>query len=132
MLGSNFEHHYRIKTMKQILLNLRSHKEEEIVPESEIEKICKKYLSLRKEFQISNLETVINICRIIMLVRKLKLPGYTYVTKILYSAMGLFSTFLAVVKMVFDQPVVVEFWGKEENSKAEIKTKATLDVAHTI
>ena len=39
MLGSNFEHHYRIKTMKQILLNLRSHKEEEISPESEIEKI---------------------------------------------------------------------------------------------
>lgn len=43
-----------------------------------------------------------------MLIRKLKLPGYTFVTKILYSFMGLLSTFLSVLKMIFDQPILVE------------------------
>jgi hypothetical protein len=48
------------------------------------------------------------IFRIVMLVRKLKLPGHTFVTKILYSACGLISTFLSVYKMILDQPVLVE------------------------
>lgn len=45
---------------------------------------------------------------IIMLIRKLKLPGYTFVTKILYSFMGLVSTFLAVIKIIVDQPILVK------------------------
>jgi hypothetical protein len=48
------------------------------------------------------------VLRVIMLVRKLKLPGYTFVTKILYSCCGLISTFLAAYKMILDQPVLVE------------------------
>ena len=48
------------------------------------------------------------IFRIVMLVRKLKLPGYTFVTKILYSSCGLICTFLSVYKMILDQPVLVE------------------------
>ena len=52
-----------------------------------------------------------------MLVRKLKLPGYTFVTKILYSCCGLISTFLAAYKMILDQPILVEL--KEKNNKKE-------------
>jgi hypothetical protein len=47
------------------------------------------------------------IFRIVMLVRKLKLPGHTFVTKILYSACGLITTFLSVYKMIIDQPILV-------------------------
>ena len=53
------------------------------------------------------------IFRIVMLVRKLKLPGYTFVTKILYSGCGLISVFLSVYKMVLDQPILVEIQEKE-------------------
>jgi len=45
--------------------------------------------------------------RIIMLIRKLRLPGYTFVTKILYSGCGLISTLLSAYKMIIDQPVLV-------------------------
>lgn len=55
------------------------------------------------------------IFRVVMLVRKLKLPGYTFVTKILYSCCGLISTFLSVYKMAIDQPVLVEIKEKEIN-----------------
>ena len=57
------------------------------------------------------------ILRVVMLVRKLKLPGYTFVTKILYSCCGLISTFLAAYKMILDQPILVEL--KEKNNKKE-------------
>lgn len=57
------------------------------------------------------------ILRFIMLVRKLKLPGYTFVTKILYSCCGLISTFLATYKMILDQPILVEL--KEKKVKEE-------------
>lgn len=53
------------------------------------------------------------ICRIIMLARKLKLPGYSFVTKILYSACGLISTLLSTWKMILDQPVLVELQEKQ-------------------
>ena len=53
------------------------------------------------------------ILRFIMLVRKLKLPGYTFVTKILYSCCGLISTFLATYKMILDQPILVELKEKK-------------------
>ena len=52
--------------------------------------------------------------RVVMLVRKLQLPGYTFVTKILYSCCGLISTFLSTYKMVLDQPVLLEL--KERNN----------------
>jgi len=52
-----------------------------------------------------------------MLVRKLKLPGYTFVTKILYCCCGLISTFLSTYKMILDQPVLVEL--KENDIKKE-------------
>lgn len=52
-----------------------------------------------------------------MLARKLKLPGYTFITKILYSFCGLISTFLATYKMVLDQPILVEL--KEKKIKEE-------------
>ncbi len=59
--------------------------------------------------------------RIVMLVRKLKLPGHSFVTKILYSTCGLISTFLCVYKMILDQPVLVEIKEKEavQNSATE-------------
>jgi len=53
------------------------------------------------------------VLRVIMLVRKLKLPGYTFVTKILYSCCGLISTFLSTYKMIVDQPMLMEL--KEKN-----------------
>ncbi len=53
------------------------------------------------------------ILRVIMLARKLKLPGYTFITKILYSFCGLISTFLATYKMVLDQPILVELKEKK-------------------
>jgi hypothetical protein len=53
------------------------------------------------------------VLRVIMLVRKLKLPGYTFVTKILYSCCGLISTFLTTYKMIVDQPTLMEL--KEKN-----------------
>jgi hypothetical protein len=57
---------------------------------------------------METLDGAISICRIVMLVRRLKLPGYTFVTKILYSFMGLLSTFLSVLKMIYEQPVMIE------------------------
>ena len=48
-----------------------------------------------------------------MLVRKLKLPGHTFVTKILYACCGLISTFLATYRMIVDQPTLMEL--KEKN-----------------
>ena len=59
------------------------------------------------------------VLRVIMLVRKLKLPGYTFVTKILYSCCGLISTFLSTYKMLKDQPVLVEL--KEKQAKKMIQ-----------
>jgi hypothetical protein len=56
---------------------------------------------------METLDGAISICRIIMLVRRLKLPGYTFVTKILYSFMGLLSTFLLVLKMIYEQPMMI-------------------------
>lgn len=49
----------------------------------------------------------VNVCRVIMLVRSLKLPGHTFVTSILYSFMGILSTLLSVLKMIYDQPILV-------------------------
>jgi hypothetical protein len=59
------------------------------------------------------------IFRIVMLVRKLKLPGYTFVTKILYSSCGLISTFLAAYKMIIDQPILIELKEKEVKKTEE-------------
>jgi hypothetical protein len=56
------------------------------------------------------------ILRVVMLVRKLKLPGYTFVTKILYSCCGLISTLLATYKMILEQPILLEL--KDKNIKA--------------
>lgn len=47
----------------------------------------------------------------------MKLPGYTFVTKILYSCCGLISTFLATYKMILDQPILVEL--KEKKIKRD-------------
>ncbi|MCB0371002.1 MAG: hypothetical protein KDD45_16670 [Bdellovibrionales bacterium] len=58
------------------------------------------------------------VLRVIMLVRKLKLPGHTFVTKILYSCCGLISTFLSTYKMFQDQPLLVEL--KEKKAKKMI------------
>ena len=66
----------------------------------------------RKEVRVEEIDGAIMIFRIVMLVRKLKLPGYTFVTKILYSACGLISTFLSVYKMIIDQPMLVEIQEK--------------------
>lgn len=60
-----------------------------------------------------------------MLIRKLKLPGYTFVTKILYSFMGLLSTFLSVLKMIYDQPILVEI--QVDKSKSENKNESKLE-----
>lgn len=51
--------------------------------------------------------------RVVMLTRKLKLPGHTFVTKIMYSSCGLISTFLSTYKMFQDQPVLVELKEKQ-------------------
>ena len=59
------------------------------------------------------------VLRVVMLVRKLKLPGYTFVTKILYSCCGLISTFLSTYKMILDQPLLVEL--KEKQAKKMIQ-----------
>lgn len=64
-----------------------------------------------------------------MLIRKLKLPGYTFVTKILYSFMGLLSTFLSVLKMIYDQPILVEI--QVDKSKSENKNESKLEALET-
>jgi hypothetical protein len=62
-----------------------------------------------------------------MLVRKLKLPGYTFVTKILYSCCGLISTFLSTYKMILDQPVLVELKEKEIKKEEEYDNEARFE-----
>ena len=69
---------------------------------------CKQYLKPREEIFVEAIDAAVMILRVIMLVRKLKLPGYTFVTKILYSCCGLISTFLSTYKMMLDQPILVE------------------------
>ena len=108
MLGNNFQHHNRIKNMKQNVVNMRFHKDDLMQENSPSYEEAKEYLKNRREVRIETLDGAISICRIVMLIRKLKLPGYTFVTKILYSACGLLSTFLSVFKMVVDQPILVE------------------------
>ena len=76
--------------------------------------LSKNYLKHRKEVRIEQLDGAINIFRIVMLVRKLQLPGYTFVTKILYSACGLLSTLLSAFKMFVDQPILVELQEKDQ------------------
>lgn len=76
-------------------------------------KLCKEYLKHRYEIRVEQLDGAIMILRVIMLARKIKLPGYTFVTKILYSCCGLISTLLAAYKMVLDQPVLLELKEKE-------------------
>ena len=69
--------------------------------------LCKQYLKHREEIFIEGVDLAVMVLRVIMLVRKLKLPGYTFVTKILYSCCGLISTFLSTYKMLKDQPILV-------------------------
>lgn len=56
---------------------------------------------------MESLDGAIMILRVVMLIRKLKLPGFTFVTKIMYSCCGLVSTILSTMKMILDQPVLV-------------------------
>ena len=69
--------------------------------------LCKQYLKHREEIFIEGIDLAVMVLRVIMLVRKLKLPGHTFVTKILYSCCGLISTFLSTYKMIQDQPILV-------------------------
>lgn len=57
---------------------------------------------------MEGIDGAVMVLRVVMLVRKLKLPGHTFVTKILYSCCGLISTFLAAYKMILEQPMLVE------------------------
>lgn len=117
MLGNNYKHQSRIKCMKEILNELKQFKEEQICSSDRTYELCKDYLKHREEIRIEQLDGAIMILRVIMLVRKLKLPGYTFVTKILYSCCGLISTFLATYKMILDQPILVEL--KEKKVKRD-------------
>lgn len=59
-----------------------------------------------------------------MLVRRLKLPGFKYVTSILHAACGLISTILSSIKMFMEQPVLLEIQKEEEgDKKKESSTK---------
>lgn len=107
MLGNNFKHHMRIKEMKQNVVRMREYKDDPLTPTSPSYEEAKDYLKNRREVRIETLDGAISICRIVMLIRKLKLPGCGFVTKILYSACGLLSTCLSVFKMVVDQPILV-------------------------
>ncbi len=106
MLGNNYKHQSRIKCMKEILNELKPFREEPISHPTY--DLCKQYLKHREEIFIEGIDGAVMILRVIMLVRKLKLPGHTFVTKILYSCCGLISTLLAAYKMVLEQPMLVE------------------------
>lgn len=122
MLGSNFKHHNRIKNMKEILSKLKHYREDQLQYNPTAYQLCKDYLKHRMEVRIEEIDGAIMLFRIVMLVRKLKLPGHSFVTKILYSACGLISTALCVYKMILDQPVLVEIQEKEvvSNSATEV------------
>ena len=72
---------------------------------------------------MESLDGAIMILRVVMLIRKLKLPGFTFVTKIMYSCCGLVSTILSTMKMILDQPVreikVVGLRGDETRGNAQ-------------
>ncbi len=92
---------------------LKYYREDQLQYNSTAYGLCKDYLKHRMEVRIEEIDGAIMMFRIVMLVRKLKLPGHSFVTKILYSTCGLISTFLCVYKMILDQPVLVEIKEKE-------------------
>lgn len=107
MLSSNFKHHDRVKNMKEILAKLKYYREDQMQVNGVAWQLCKDYLKHRMELRVEGIDGAIMMFRVVMLVRKLKLPGHSFVTKILYSACGLVSTLLSVCKMVLDQPLLV-------------------------
>jgi hypothetical protein len=115
MLGNNFKHHLLIKKAKEVLTELEPHSQQSISTHNNSYRLCKQYLKQREQIFLDGIDTAIMLLRLVMLVRKLKLPGYTFVTKILYSCCGLISTFLSTYKMLVDQPMLVEL--KERQAK---------------
>lgn len=111
MLGNNYKHQSRIKCMKEIINQLKPYREDLI--NNQTYQLCKQYLKHREEIFVEGIDGAVMVLRVIMLVRKLKLPGYTFVTKILYSCCGLISTFLAAYKMILEQPLLVELKQKK-------------------
>lgn len=107
MLANNFKHHHRIKNMKEILSKLKYFREDQLQFNSTAYQLCKDYMKHRMEVRVEEIDFSIMVFRLVMLIRKLKLPLHPYVTKILYSSCGLIATFLSTYKMILDQPVLV-------------------------
>lgn len=107
MLGNNYKHQLRVKGMKEIIGELRPFGDQKIAMDNGTYALCKQYLNQREEMFREGIDVAIMVLRIVMLVRKLKLPGHTFVTKTFYSCCGLVSTFLSTYKMVVEQPLLV-------------------------
>jgi hypothetical protein len=119
MLANNYKHQSRVKVMGEIVHELKPYCQDPISLHNCTYDLCKQYLKHREEIFVEGMDLAVMGLRVVMLTRKLKLPGHTFVTKILYSCCGLISTLLSAYKMFMDQPVLVEL--KEKQAKNMIQ-----------
>ena len=62
--------------MKEILSKLKHYREDQLQYNPTAYQLCKDYLKHRMEVRIEEIDGAIMLFRIVMLVRKLKLPGH--------------------------------------------------------
>lgn len=75
LLLYNFSFQIRNKEIRDVLVQLRPLKDELIREDSTGHELCLQYLKMRGEMRFELLDSVIMLLRIVMLVRRLKLPG---------------------------------------------------------
>lgn len=75
LLLYNFSFQIRSKEIREILVQLRPLKDTLIREDSQAQELCVEYLKLRSEIRFEILDSVLMLLRVVMLVRRLKLPG---------------------------------------------------------
>lgn len=76
LLTYNFSFQIRNREIRDLLVQLRPLKDQPIKEDSPSYEMCISYLKMRSEIRLELLDSAIMILRIIMLVRRLELPGY--------------------------------------------------------
>ena len=76
LLTYNFSFQIRNREIRELLVQLRPVKDQPIREDSQAHEMCLSYLKMRSEVRLELLDSAIMILRIVMLVRRLELPGY--------------------------------------------------------
>lgn len=76
LLTYNFSFQVRNRDIRELLVRLRPLKDQPIREDSAAHEMCLEYLKMRSEVRLELLDSAIMILRIVMLVRRLELPGY--------------------------------------------------------